>query len=1037
MAQVTFLKSTALAALNAAISAARERGNHTGTQTQATIEGLTSALSDLTARDTPMYVSRAAALAAASGLPSGVTRIFVQEGAILVIRSRTAAADDPLYTTAPQWGVVMRLDVDALTPKRVPVAAGDSAALRTSTSWTVAQTFYNVQEANVTGTPLGTAVVSAQVDVLPAPQGVRQVWRMSNGDVYERTYNGTAWSAYVKTVTTRVTANVSAMSSALRNLDTLLSLDTSYTMDGSSVILGGPLGTASYNGSMHIRIAGSGLEQVLFLDGQRSPWVRNVSSTGVLGTWRRQAIGGVGKRLVVMGDSITAGLAASNTTRLSWVGRIAESYGAEVLKWGTAGAGMSPATSTNVTHIAGSFARRAASGAADLATANEVIVAFGTNDFNGNVPMGTLADSTETTFLGAMAVGLAAVRTANPGARVLFMLPTFRSVSASNAAENVSANTRGHTLADYRKAIIDFCMARKVEYIDAYGRAGVTAENVLSLTSDGLHPNDTLHARLAAIATGALLGMGDSEHRDYVARQAAAAERADRIADTAAIRAVSPATDVGRALIQYKEDKRIALGQRDDGLDFIPSLSVAQRIANALISIGFNPGSGGSGAAPAGGWAPSIVNDELVFTGKAGPGLIDRFRLRGTTWRPTPRKGRVLMGYGQSQSGIHQSGGEPVVWARPPVPNHILMLDDIQSGRGGLRGGLGQAPLRTATGLAPATTLVTTGGIQDIASAMAATLAYLDPEPQVYACRTEGRGGMPMIGTVPGQGIWRDSEGAQTQQFLNFIQSSNLMVQFMEAEGYTVEEITVLFDHGEADGQARGPASEYVTRFNGMAAEFEAAVSRPVHWLITQPASGEGPLADNDWPARLALYEIGGRPNATRVFAKYDLPIGNSPDGTADWVHTSYVGRVIQGEYYAHADAVRRSGKRWVAPWVTSVSVSGNVITANFDCDLPLKITPEDIFVRPERPAGVQMGGTGAPTVQSVVQTGLRQIAVTCSASPAGHRLRIGFTPRQSEGEYQRYPVGTTAIRDAWEQPSRWVSGVTLRRWAWGQEIQL
>lgn len=529
---------------------------------------------------------------------------------------------------------------------------------------------------------------------------------------------------------------------------------------------------------------------------------------------------------------------------------------------------------------------------------------------------------------------------------------------------------------------------------------------------------------------------------EQVARsEAVAAERAARLAAISAILNPADLTDVGQALIQYEGNGRVALGQKPDGLDFQPSRDLSARIATGLQAIGFNPGTGDETPIPVGGWAGKLLDAEtglVEFTAVAGPdGLVDRFRAIGASaWRPTPRKARVLIGYGQSQSGIHQSGGEPVVWSRPPVPHHILTLDDMQSGRGGIRGHLGGAPLRLATGLVPATTLVTTQGIQDIATSMAATLAYLDDKPMVYVCRTEGRGGMPMIGTVPGQGIYKDSTGVTTQQFANFIDSANRMDNLSVSEGYQVDEITVLFDHAEADGLAGVPRAQYLSDFNDMAAQFEAAVSRPVHWLITQPVSGEGPLADNDWATRMSLHDIGARSNATLVCAKYDLPIGNAPDGTADWVHTSYKGRVILGEYYAHADHVRRSGRPWIAPWA-SAAVSGNNIIVTYQSELPMRFDAEAMFTVASRPQGVELGGTALPAIQSITRTGFREFTVTCNASPAGKLLRIGFSPRNAAHAYGRFPGCVTSIRDEWSHPSRWVKGFTLRRWAWGQEIQL
>lgn len=57
---------------------------------------------------TPSFASRAAAEAGAPALAAAITQILVREGEYLVERSRTSTADDPLFETAPRWGVAAR-----------------------------------------------------------------------------------------------------------------------------------------------------------------------------------------------------------------------------------------------------------------------------------------------------------------------------------------------------------------------------------------------------------------------------------------------------------------------------------------------------------------------------------------------------------------------------------------------------------------------------------------------------------------------------------------------------------------------------------------------------------------------------------------------------------------------------------------------------------------------------------------------------------------------------------------------------------------
>lgn len=102
------------------------------------------------ANSTPSYANRAAAVNGAVGLPGPVTRIMVQEGGALVIRSRTAFADDPLYPSGSQWGVMLRLDLPA------------EALMRATQDSLLAATFAPVQDRTAT-----------LMDVLPIPIGPR------------------------------------------------------------------------------------------------------------------------------------------------------------------------------------------------------------------------------------------------------------------------------------------------------------------------------------------------------------------------------------------------------------------------------------------------------------------------------------------------------------------------------------------------------------------------------------------------------------------------------------------------------------------------------------------------------------------------------------------------------------------------------------------------------------------------------------------------------------------------------------------------
>ncbi|MDO5658281.1 MAG: pyocin knob domain-containing protein [Paracoccus sp. (in: a-proteobacteria)] len=156
------------------------------------------------ARASPIYTSRAAAVTGAPGLPASVTQIFVREGTALVIRSRTAFADDPLFESGARWGVVQRIDtshlesaIDALTPAQSIITADSAAVSRNANSWTSAPARLAVVDAQISNAPVGGAA-SADIIVDETAQGISQTWQSVSGESYRRVRVGEVWGAWVQ-----------------------------------------------------------------------------------------------------------------------------------------------------------------------------------------------------------------------------------------------------------------------------------------------------------------------------------------------------------------------------------------------------------------------------------------------------------------------------------------------------------------------------------------------------------------------------------------------------------------------------------------------------------------------------------------------------------------------------------------------------------------------------------------------------------------------------------------------------------------------
>lgn len=127
------------------------------------------------------------------------------------------------------------------------------------------------------------------------------------------------------------------------------------------------------------------------------------------------------------------------------------------------------------------------------AAADMVVIAGGTNDYGTGVALGTIADTTDVSFYGALHVLCSGLCEKYPGKRIVFLTPFHRSSEAANKV--------GATLAQYKQAIYD--VAR-----DEFGFAvldgwtvGLSPKNAkvkAEYIVDGVHPNPIGHELIGA-----------------------------------------------------------------------------------------------------------------------------------------------------------------------------------------------------------------------------------------------------------------------------------------------------------------------------------------------------------------------------------------------------------------------------------------------------------------------------------------------------------------------------------------------------------
>ena len=125
--------------------------------------------------------------------------------------------------------------------------------------------------------------------------------------------------------------------------------------------------------------------------------------------------------------------------------------------------------------------------------ADIILVFGGVNDFgHGDAPMGTEADRTPDTFLGACHFLYRGLRERFPAARLLVATPLH--------CRDETDPSRTPTLGEYVAAIRRTAAVRGIEVLDLYETSALDfrrPEIAGLYSTDGLHPNDLGHAVLA------------------------------------------------------------------------------------------------------------------------------------------------------------------------------------------------------------------------------------------------------------------------------------------------------------------------------------------------------------------------------------------------------------------------------------------------------------------------------------------------------------------------------------------------------------
>ena len=143
---------------------------------------------------------------------------------------------------------------------------------------------------------------------------------------------------------------------------------------------------------------------------------------------------------------------------------------------------------------------------ASIPRADLVVIFMGSNDYGHETPLGSISDTTDISFYGALDTVISGTIERHPNSQLVFVTPLHRfgfgesKILGTKFTYDYSPNGRGHTLGDYVNAIKAVCAKYSVPVIDLYTLLPINPEVSADRTAyfpDGLHPNAAGHGIIA------------------------------------------------------------------------------------------------------------------------------------------------------------------------------------------------------------------------------------------------------------------------------------------------------------------------------------------------------------------------------------------------------------------------------------------------------------------------------------------------------------------------------------------------------------
>ncbi|WP_165452495.1 SGNH/GDSL hydrolase family protein [Paenibacillus thalictri] len=133
-----------------------------------------------------------------------------------------------------------------------------------------------------------------------------------------------------------------------------------------------------------------------------------------------------------------------------------------------------------------------------------VTIFAGVNDFRLDKPLGAIGTLDPCTFYGAYASLIEDILVKNPLCRLNLWTPLHRD---KDGYDIHYVNAAGYRLCDYAEAVAALGRIYALPVLDLYAQSGLNKLTLSNFTTDGLHPNEAGHRRIADMAISFLRGL--------------------------------------------------------------------------------------------------------------------------------------------------------------------------------------------------------------------------------------------------------------------------------------------------------------------------------------------------------------------------------------------------------------------------------------------------------------------------------------------------------------------------------------------------